>query len=60
MASEAWSIAKTAAVEAIADPKFADLQQSPLFTEHLGNFGRFMDQLTKEHLANHKRSAITA
>ena len=52
--SETWSIAKTAAVEAIASPKFADLQQSPLFTEHLANFSRFMDQVKREQLANHQ------
>jgi hypothetical protein len=58
--SEIWSIAKTAAVEAIANPKFTDLQQSPLFTEQLAGLGRFMDQIKKEQLANHKRKAIAS
>ena len=58
--SELWSLAKTAAVEAIANPKFTDLQQSPMFTEQLASLGRFMDQIKKEQLANHKRKAIAS
>ena len=58
--SMTWAIATTAVVKAIASPKFADLQQSPLITEHLASLARFMEQIRKEHLANHKRKAISA
>ena len=58
--ASAWTIATTAVVEAIANPEFSDIQQTPLITNELTNLSQFMEQVRKEQIANHRRKAISA